>query len=229
MAIAATNLTTNGDNVDRTSYSTASITPTANRLILAWVYSIAATTPNTPTASGNGLTWDEVANVLDSDGVRRLTLFRSLGASPSAGAVTFNLGGQTQTGCVWSVVEFSGIDTSGSNGSGAIVQFDTEASAGSVSSLTSTLAAFSSVNNATAGGFGYPLNSGNGTNGSGFTEVGERFQSTPNQAIYSEFRSDNDTTVDMSIGASSVPIIGISVEIKQASAAAAAGSFFSLF
>jgi hypothetical protein len=147
-----------------------------------------------------------------------------MGASPSTEAVTFDFGGQTQTGCVWSVIDYSGTDTTGTNGSGAIVQSDTEASAGSVSSLTSTLAAFSGANNATAGGFGYPLNNGNGTAGTGFTETGERFQGSPNQAIYTEFRSDNDTTVDVSIGASSVPIVGISVEIAASAAIPAIGT-----
>lgn len=215
MAISAANVTTSGNSSDLSSYSTASITPSRNKLLLAWVYSIAATAPNTPTASGNGLTWVQVATILDSDGVRRLTLFRALGSSPSTGALTFDFGGQTQTGCVWSVVEYTGVNTTGSNGANAIVQFDTEASAGSVSSLTSTLAAFGSTMNATAGGFGYPLNSNAGDVGSGFTAIGEQFQGSPNQAIFTEFRNDNDTTVDITLGASSVPIVGIAVELAS--------------
>lgn len=214
--ITTRNLTTSGDSVDATSFATAAVTPKANHLILAWVYTIAATTPTTPTASGNGLTWVEVATVLDSDSLRRLTLFRALGTAPTAGSLTFDFASQTQTGCVWSVAEFSGVDTGGTNGSSAIVQYDTEASVGTVSSLTATLAAFTSTSNATAGGFGYPLNNGNGTSGTGFAELGERFQGGPNQAIYTEFRGDTDTTVDISIGASSVPIVGIAVEIKTA-------------
>lgn len=212
--ITPTNLTTAGDNVDRNSYSTASISPAADNLILAWVYTIAASTPNTPTASGNGLTWQQVNTILDtSNGLRRITLFRAMGASPSSGAVTFDFAGQTQTGCTWSVIQYDDVNTGGTNGSAAIVQSATANPTGSVSSITVTLGAFSSTANATAGGFGYPLNNGNGTNGSGFTQTGEIFQGSPNQATYSEFRSDNSTTVDMSIGASSVPMCGIAVEI----------------
>lgn len=216
MAVIQSSLQTSGNNVDQTSYATGSISPSGNRLILAWVYSIAAVAPNIPTASGNGLTWAQVASVLDSSGLRRLTLFRALGNAPSVGALTFSFGGQTQTGCAWSVIQYASVQISGLNGANAVVQSVTNASAGNISSLSVALVTFSSSNNATAGGFGYPINSGNGVNGSGFTETGERFQGTPNQAIYSEFRSDNDTSVDMSIGASSVPIVGIAVEIRAA-------------
>lgn len=210
--ITPTNLETSGDNVDRTSYQTLSISPASNALILAWVHSIVAS-PNIPTASGNGLTWVQVGTVVDSGTNRRITLFRAMGASPTSGVVTFDFAGQTQTGCVWSVVQYDNVNTAGTNGSAAIVQVATANPAGSVSSITITLGAFSSTANATAGGFGYPLNNGNGTNGSGFTQTAEYFQGSPNEAIYTEFRSDNSTTVDMSIGASSVPMCGIAVEI----------------
>jgi hypothetical protein len=217
MAVASTNITTTGNSTDLSSYSTASITPATNSLILAWVYSIAATAPNTPTASGNGLTWVQVDSQLDSDSLRRITLFRAMGASPTTGAVTFSFGGQTQTGCGWSLVSYSGIDTTGTNGSGAIVQAVKAASVGSATSLTVTLAAFSSANNATAGGFGLPLNTaGFPAVGSGFSSTGASRIASPNLAIGSEFRSTNDTTVDMNAGANSIPWAGIAVEIKQA-------------
>lgn len=217
MAVSASNLATTGSNTDATSYATASITPGADKLVLAWVYSIAATTPNTPTASGNSLTWVEIDNQLDKDSLRRLTLFRAMGSSPSSGAVTFDFGGQTQTGCGWSVIEYTGMDTTGTNGSGAIVQSAKNASVGTATSLTVTLAAFSSTNNATAGGFGFPLNTAGLPNaGSGFTRTGQRNQASPNLSIGSEFRSDNDTTVDMDSSSSSIPWVGIAVEIKEA-------------
>lgn len=224
MAVTATNLETSGDNVDRTSYSTSSISPASNALILAWVYSIVAS-PNTPTATGNGLTWVEVATIVDSGTNRRLTLFRAMGVSPTSGAVTFDFAGQTQTGCTWSVIQYSGVDIRGTNGSNAVVQSATAATPASDSSLIVTLAAFASTANATAGGFGYPLNNGNGTNGSGFTQTAEHFQGSPNQATYTEFRSDNDTTVDMSIGVSSVPMCGIAVELAVATNT---GNFFAI-
>ncbi len=223
MAVSASNLATTGSSTDATSYATASITPGTNKLILAWVYSIAATAPNTPTASGNSLTWQQIDTQLDKDSLRRITLFRAMG-TPSTGAVTFDFGGQTQTGCAWSIIEYTGMDTTGTNGSGAIVQSAKNLTASTATSLTVTLAAFSSANNATAGGFGFPLNTAGLPNaGSGFTRTGQRNQATPNLSIGSEFRSDNDTTVDMDSSASSIPWVGIAVEIKDAVASTNSG------
>lgn len=214
--VSASGLTTNGSNTDASSYATASITPSADKLILAWVYSIASAAPNTPTASGNGLTWVQVATTSDNIGNRRITLFRAMGASPSSGAVTFDFGGQTQIGCAWSVVEYDNVDTSGSNGSGAIVQAVADGSGANATSFSITLSSFGSTLNATAGGFGIPLNtSGQPSVGSGFTSTGQRNQDNPNLAIASEFREDNDTSVDMSSGASSVPWAAIAVELKR--------------
>lgn len=222
--IGVSNLTTTGNNADATSYATTSISPGPNSLILAWVYSIATTAPNTPTASGNGLTWVEVDSQLDSASLRRITLFRAMG-TPTPGAVTFDFSGQTQTGCAWSIAELTGVDTSGSNGSGAIVQSAKNASAGNATSLTVTLAAFGSADNFTLGGFGVPLNTASlPAAGSGFTLIGQRNQSTPNLSIGSEYLAGNDTSVDMTSAASSIPWVGIAAEIKAAASATMAPS-----
>lgn len=225
MAIAATNLTTVAGGLSVTSYTTASTSPGANNLELLWVYSIAATAPNIPTITWNSATWTQIDTQLDSAGTRRLTLFRSLTASPTSGTGTIDFGVQAQLGACWSYVEYTGIDTSGTNGAGAIVQSAKNNSAGNATSLTVTLAAFSSASNATAAGFGIPLNTaGQPAVGSGFTATGQANQSSTNTAIGSEFNSGNDTTVDMNAGAASIPWTGIAVEIKQATVAAAIGS-----
>src|SRR5687767_13823040 len=121
MAVTATALTGAMNNVDQSSYATASITPTANRLILCFVQSRASSAA-VPTLTGCGLTWVQVSTGANSTTALRLTLFRAMGAAPSTGALTIDFGGQVQANCSWSVVEFDGVDTSGTNGSGAIVQ-----------------------------------------------------------------------------------------------------------
>lgn len=153
MAIAATHKTSGQSDTDATSASTASISPTSNALVLAWVFTgRAAGTPPAPTLSGNGLTWVQVATILDASSELRLTLFRAMGASPSAGAVTIDCGATTIVAWLWSIVEFTGVDTSGTNGSGAVVQSKT-GSAANATSLTVTLdAAFSAGGNRPAGG-----------------------------------------------------------------------------
>lgn len=213
--VFANSLDVTGNNTDATSYLTDSFSASPNRLVLAWVYSICATAPNTPTLSGSGLTWVEVDNVTNGS-VRKLTLFRAMSSTPpSGGGVTIDFGGQTQTGCAWTIVEYGNVDTTGSDGANAVVQAVTGSDPTNTTSLSITLASFASANNATAGGFGIPLNNSSfPAEGSGFTLTGRRAQGSPNLSIMSEFRSDNDTTVDASWGASTVPSLGIAVELK---------------
>jgi hypothetical protein len=167
--------------------------------------------------TGNGLTWVEVAKVgvalnSGSNYNAQLSLYRAMGASPSAGAITINVGFNCVS-CAWSLIEFSGIDTSGTNGSGAIVQSVTN-TASTVTSITGTLSAFSSAGNATYGAFGASDSGGvprTFTAGTGYTEIhdtGSTFS-----AVFTEFRSDNDTTVDATASAST-NIGVIAVEIK---------------
>lgn len=215
MAVSGTNLTSFQSSTDATSYATASITPTANYLVLASVSSSKATTPDTPTLSGNNLTWVQIAtNNFDTAGTQRtVTLFRALGPSPTAGALTASFGGNTQTACTITVDQFSGADTGGTNGSGAIVQSATNAEASqAAATFTITLAAFSSANNAT---YGTATNGDavNFTAGTGFTGLGASGSATPLINTFSEWRSDNDTTVTFG-GAIGYSSGGIAVEIK---------------
>ena len=92
---------------DTTSYASASITPTANALVLVWVISSDAGTQQIPTLSGNGITWSQVATQT-AGGTRRVTLFSGTSASPSTGAVTANFGATTQTGCSITIHQFVG-------------------------------------------------------------------------------------------------------------------------
>jgi hypothetical protein len=215
MAIAAAALTGSNQTVNNTSFSTASITPTANRLVLALIYNrVSAGTASAPTLSGNGLTWVEVDSV-QTAAARRLTLFRAMGGSPSAGAVTIDCGGVTHIHCIWSIVEFSGVDTSGTNGSGAIVQSDAINGA-AATSLTVTLAAFSDVLNATYGGFMYLANEAGTTgNGGAYTQIHQVNQAENTTSVISEYLLANDTSVDAS-WTSSVASYGVAVEIKDA-------------
>lgn len=223
--ISIVNKTSGIDNTDATSYTTASITPTSNCLILATVSTrMAAAAPNEPTASGCGLTWVVVQSVIfdDTGTQKRKTTFRGMGASPSSGTVTFDFGGQTQTNCVWIIDEASGVDTSGTNGSGAIAQSVTAAphlGGATGTSITATLAAFSSADNATYGVF---TNDGTDfafTVGSGFTQLAEINDIASGEntlAMMSEWKSTNDTTVDASLSGVAAALGGIAIEIVAA-------------
>ncbi len=109
-----TKLTTGSAAVSNSSYTTAAITPAADRLLLAFVLNASAgllpPTPTTPTLTGMGLTWEAVESV--SSGSHRLTCLRAMavGAAPPPGVITFDFAGQTQALCAWSVFEYDNVD-----------------------------------------------------------------------------------------------------------------------
>lgn len=219
MAVSLANLTSGTDTDGNSTATTASVSPSSNKLELLTVSSrtLITANPNQPTISGNGLTWVAIASVVYDDtssSRRRITLFRALGASPSSGAISIDFGGQNQTTVVWSLEEVSGIDTSGTNGSGAIVQsatnFDDTATA---STLTVTLGAFSNTNNATFGSFANGFGLATPTVGSGFTKLGEQADGNNDIKVLTEWKSTNDTTVDINWGDTS-ELGGIAIEIR---------------
>ena len=213
MVAAPVSLTSGSDATNASSYATASIAPSANKLILAAVSVRKGTaTASTPTLTGCGLTWVQVATVINSTNVVRLTLFRAMSASPSSGAVTIDLGGVTHNHCLWSICEFGSVDTSGTNGSGAVVQSVTKTQ-NAINSITGTLAAFGSANNATYGAFNHDNNEAT-THGSGFTDIHDVINSE-NETLFTERNLANDTTVDASWATSGNGMV-IAVEIKDA-------------
>jgi len=220
MPVTISALTSDIDSTNATVYTTASVTPTANRLVLILIHcrSDEATQADPTSVAGNGLTWVKVNSVKYKVGVnedRSIWVYRALGASPSAGSIVITFP-TTKFDCHWSVVEFADVDTGGTNGSVAVVQSVTNAGAGTTPSVT--LAAFGSVDNATYGAFG----AGNATvnlfaAGAGFAEIHE--VNGQSSSIMSEWRNDNDTSVNATISVS-IAWGGIAIEIKYAVAAA---------
>jgi hypothetical protein len=201
-------LTANNHDSDLSSYATASVSPGANELITVMVLSRAVSgTTNAPTLSGNGLTYVQEETGVDGN---RVSCFRAMGASPSAGAITIDFAGQTQMYCYWKVVAWGSVDTGGTNGSAAVVQSvfakDTATNAG----LTITLAAFGSASNATYGA----VRAGEAiTPGSGFTEISE---STGDAIFEDQWKNSSDTSVDWSWTSNGAFALGIAIEIKTA-------------
>lgn len=220
MAIACVNLVQNQDGTDDADSAVASATYTANRLYLLTLCSRAdAVQPTISSISAptdSGIVWTAVRAAVDFDasGSRRtLFLYRGMPNATVSSGFTITWGG-VQTAKAWNVDEITGMDTSGTQGSGAIVQ-SVANQGSSVTSLTATLAAFSDANNATYGAFG---NAGEGalSAGTGFTRFGNQ-QVAGEAGLGTIFRADNDTTVDMSNG--TMDIGGIAVELKIAAVA----------
>lgn len=221
MAITGTNLTSSSSATDGTSFSTASITPAANALILLTFLSRRGDSvePAVPSSvTGNGLTWVQVNSIYydtTSTSRRTLTVFRAMGASPSAGAVSITAPA-TLTSAVWSVDQFTGVDTSGTNGSGAVVQSVTN-STSSGTSLTVTLSSFGDANNATFGAFGNADGLFSSTAGTGFSKLGDAADSETSSRCTTEWVSSNDTSVDMTFS-TATELGGIAIEIAAATA-----------
>jgi hypothetical protein len=73
----------------------------------------------TPTASGNGITFTQIHDIDNVQAQGGLTVLRGMSASPSTGTITVTHTSNIRpTSCI--AVRFSGVDTSGTNGSGAI-------------------------------------------------------------------------------------------------------------
>jgi hypothetical protein len=106
-----------------TTFATTSISPAANALLLAVSAPRFNADPVPPVigVTGNGLTWDRIGE--RGFGPRMLSCHRSMGASPSAGAVTFTESDASSffaNSIACMILQFTGVVTSGTNGSGAI-------------------------------------------------------------------------------------------------------------
>jgi hypothetical protein len=109
---------------------------------------------------------------------------------------------------VWSLNAFYHVDTATNDG---IVQNAT----GTGSSVTplATLAAFGSANNATFGAFGQAAAAAGAPESTSYIELSDTTTGTPAQALQTDFRPDNDTTVSETI--TSAAWGACAVEIKS--------------
>lgn len=216
-----TNLTAGGQTAG-TSATTASISPAANALVIVSVAnSVSSGTANLPTVTGASGTWTQIATKLDATNVRRVTLFRDLSASPGSGTLAISVAGQTQTFVEWSVDQITNVDTTGTHGSGAVVQSASNTSSGTSTGITVTLAALGSSNNVA---FGYiRMNTIAPVAGSGFVELNAVAISTG--GAEAEWAT-NKTAVAWTWAstAGSVPV-AMAIEIKRSWLSAATGVY----
>ena len=176
-AITHTLLTSGNDVNNVKVYTTASISPVPNALVTIAVETHQATSAAPiPTISGGGMaSWDVVGTVtFDTLGLprKRITIFRAMSAAPGSGPITIT-SSATLSNCQWIVSQWSGVETSGTNGSGAIVQTGANA-ADAVTTLATPLAPFSNAANVAYGVFGINSNVVAITPATGFTEIDEQ-------------------------------------------------------
>lgn len=145
-----------GSGFGTQTYTTSSVSPTANRLIEVDVsLNSFETTVGTITLSGGGLSnWVEVQTQIFSGSSNRISKFRGMSASPGSGTIGISIAGTINNSCMWAVKEWDGVDTSGTDGSGAIKQSaKNSTNGGSPNSLTVTLGSAITSGNAVSAAF----------------------------------------------------------------------------
>lgn len=190
--VAKCNITTGVDSTDATTYTTASVTLKAGRLYLMSFVNTAASAAAISGIAG-GPTWTSRGSTQYNTAAHRVSVWSGVPTVDYTGTIVVTFGA-TQTSGRWSLNEFSGVDTATNDG---VVQVATNT--GNDTTPIATLAAFGSANNATFGALANTADSTT-TPGSGFTELSDLSTSTtPASFLQTEWRVDNDTTVDGTI------------------------------
>jgi len=227
-----TQLTSDTDQWDSPPFVTASITPAANKLLIltVWAFAQTGSTPfySPSSVTGNGLTWTEIGfqdYFPDDAGAPtvnphcRVSMYRAIGAAPSAGSVTIDYTGSIPDGIAWSITQFDGTDISGTNGAGAIVQVvGAQSLAVPAPSLTVNLAPLSSANNTTFAAFGGPWDNAAGapitlSPGTGYTSLA----TGGGNWLYwlSEVKLGGDNTPSVTSTGAAEALGGLAIEIKE--------------
>jgi len=221
------NLTGGGTSAAQ-SANTASISPSANRLILVTVHAYISTgsaQPGTPTVTGNGITYALVGSQdVDNSGTDRATIFvfRGMAAAPSAGAVTISFAPATMTRIQWSIDQSdANVDTSGTNGSGAIVQTTGVTTASGATSASVNYPSAMTSGNSGYSGWGHQVQEAK-TPRAGWTELADVTTVTL-AAVETQYIAGTDTAGSVS-WASGSRGGGIIVEIAAATSAAITGT-----
>lgn len=197
-------LTASSNTTALTTYTTASVTPTANRLVLVWAFGRGGE-PAPDSVTGNGITYSLVAASTDATSVWSASLWAGSSPTPSAEAVsiTFPAG---RTGCLWRVEEWDGSSTP------AVRQFKVGKDTGNSQAASITLDASPQASSAVAAGFLKNV-SGAFTAGSDFTAGANLSMSTPTSQALTEYDiGPVDAVADCSWATSGV-WVGLAVEI----------------
>lgn len=221
---AASALNVAGSDTDARDYTTASWTPTAGKVYLvAFAVHDLGGQPLVPTISGNNITWSRVGNDVGG-GVTQPAMAVWAGyadSSATAGAITFSgavPSGQTADGAIWGIAELSDV------GRGTDLGFVQSGVASTTNdTVTVTLGAFASANNATGAWFISYDNAGGAltnTAGSGFNIVtglnAQQATGGDTMRLSFQFRGDNDTSVDVTASAANDRLLMHAVEIRAA-------------
>lgn len=194
------------------SYSTASNSPTANRLQLLVIRNYGATGLVPSSVSGCSLTWELITSQSFNGGVGMLSVWRALG-TPTTGSLTISFS-SSQNGIIISWSEAANVDLTGSNGSGAIVQSVSNTGT-AATSISATLAAFGSSENRPFAAV-TTSNTRTITPQTSWSELSET-SSAEDLTLEAQWRSDATDTASHGSWTSNSNCAIIAIEIKAAS------------
>jgi hypothetical protein len=221
VAIGATLLTSAYDNTDATSYATASVSPSANSLMVLFVNNTKGSgwSPGTiPTSShGTWVKWGDRAWAI-APGSRRMGLWTlQCGASPGSGAITLtntDQGDNAQSaGTSWAVIQVTGHHVANPVRQAAMPPGTTAVQTSYAITLSDPIDA-----NSRAFAFFSLTTNASLTERTNWTELADVAGATVNSTSQTQWRSDAfETTASATF--SSAECCGIAVEIAEAGAA----------
>lgn len=201
---------------DATSYDTPSWTPKPNRLYLVVVgFSVASGVAVEPSLSGNSITWGSRITRAVGGTTDGIVLFAALsGAAPTAGVLTADFAGVTQTGCELQVIEVDGADLTGT-AAAAIIQSRAQDGT-STSPYSDTLASVPAASSRCFAALVLLSNTAI-TPRANWTELSDAGHATPAHRLETEWRGDvSEQTYSFSGWAGSVGIRTVACEIRPA-------------
>lgn len=199
------------------SYANTAWMPPASGLLICFVQNSKSSAPNAVNSlTGNGITWSNIASIVNSSDIMRLTLFAANASGSSNGATTADFAGVNQSGCALSFFHCDDADLSGGVVA-SIIQAVTNAGAASQTSGSITLSAAANSNNRPIAGFvhGAATESTPRTN---WTEMDDGTYATPDRGMETQVRSDAFETTASVTWTTSSAWCGIAAEIKIAGA-----------
>jgi hypothetical protein len=206
--VTCLNVMSGNSSTDAATYATVAVQLAIGKLYVLAVENSHGTSATAVSSIDGGPTFTSRSTVQYNGTLNRVSIWTCVPAANYNGTLTINFGATTQTGCVWSLEEFSGVDTAVNDG---MVQQAT----GTGTSVTPqvTLAAFASAYNATYAALANIADTTT-TPKTGFIELTDTSAATPLQCLETEWRVANDTTPNGTI--TSAAWGGCAIEIKAA-------------
>jgi hypothetical protein len=206
---------------DAAAYSFPPITAANGRLYVVFVNTSIGTgaAPWATSLSGAGLSFAELGtpggvSYSGSTGVRRVQVWRALAsAGATSGAIAISLSG-TSTGMDAVLLEFGGVDTSGTNGAGAIAQTAFRTVQGATS-LSMALAPLASPNDRPAAFFAHRAAEAT-TEAPGYTELDDAAHSSPVTGVECQWHASSADNAPSASWSTAADAAGVVLVIKAA-------------